>query len=197
MEHTEKELTSEESFRIITEMIQTAQSGIKDNGFFYLLWGWLVFIACISQYLLLYVINTSYNWIGWAVLMPLGGLVSTIYGSRMGKKEKVKTYLDQFMSYVLIAFLVSLFSVLFYMTRNGGQPALAYPLIMMVYGAWLFISGGALRFRPLIIGGIINWVLSITSMFVEFQGQLVILAVAVLLGYIIPGHMLKASHKKQ
>ena len=129
--------------------------------------------------------------------MPLGGLVSTIYGVRMGKKEKVKTYLDQFMSYALIAFLVSLFSVLFYMTRNGGQPTLAYPLIMMVYGAWLFISGGALQFRPLMIGGCINWGLSIASMFVEFQGQLVILAIAVLLGYIVPGHMLKASHDKQ
>jgi L-asparagine transporter-like permease len=134
MELKEEELTSEESLRIITEMIHTAKSGLKDNGFFYLLWGWLVFTACISQYVLLYVMNSPYNWIGWAVLMPVGGLISTIYGIRMGKKEKVKTYLDEFMNYVLIAFMVSLFSVLFYMTRNGGQPTLAYPLIMM--GLW-------------------------------------------------------------
>ncbi len=196
MEHVEKEMTSEESLRIITEMIQTAKSGIKDNGFFYLLWGWLVFIACVSQYFFLYVVYNQYNWLAWAILMPLGGVVSTLYGIRLGRKEKVKTYLDQFMSYVLIAFLMSLFTVLFYTARTNN-PALGYPLIMMVYGAWLFISGGALKFKPLVIGGCINWVLALISMFLDFQWQLVMLALAVLLGYIIPGHLLKANHKEQ
>ena len=66
-----------------------------------------------------------------------------------------------------------------------------YPLVMLIYGIWLFISGGALKFRPLIIGGIVNWLLGITAFFFAFEMQLLILALAVLLGYIIPGHLLK------
>jgi hypothetical protein len=196
MESSEEPLTGEQSLLIISEMIQAAKSEISDNGFFYLLWGWLVFVASLGQYVLLYLLHSSYNWVPWAVLMPLGVIVSRVYGSRLKKKKKVKTFLDQFMSYALVAFLVSLFTVLFYMGITNS-PSLAYPLIMMVYGAWLFISGGALKFKPLLIGGCINWALSFCAMFVGFQWQLLILAMAVLLGYIIPGHMLRAAYKQQ
>ena len=69
-------------------------------------------------------------------------------------------------------------------------------MVMMVYGFWLFISGGALKFKPLIIGGVINWVLAAFSFFIGFEQQLITLALAVLLGYIIPGHMLKNKFSK-
>jgi hypothetical protein len=196
METKEKELTGEESLQIISEMIAAAKTGIRDDGFFYLLWGWLVFSSSISQYILLYGLHSEYNILPWLILMPLGGVVSSIYGRKLKRKKKVKTFLDQFMGYALIAFLVSLFSVLFLMNVTKS-PTVAYPLIMMVYGAWLFISGGALKFKPLMIGGCINWILSIAAMFVDFQWQLLILALAVLLGYIIPGHMLKAGYQQE
>ncbi len=71
-----------------------------------------------------------------------------------------------------------------------------YPLIMLIYGIWLFVSGGALKFKPMIYGGVINWIFAIASFFLMFKMQLLALAVAVLLGYIIPGHMLKLRHRK-
>ena len=89
--------------------------------------------------------------------------------------------------------LMALFIVLFFMFRLQLN---AYPMVMLVYGIWLFISGGALRFRPLIIGGMLNWALAIVAFFYTFDIQLIILAIAVLGGYIIPGHMLKARHNK-
>ncbi|HEV7232093.1 MAG TPA: hypothetical protein VGO45_12225 [Bacteroidia bacterium] len=196
MEEREQEMSGEESLRLITEMVQTAKTGIRDNGFFYLFWGWLVFVASLSQYALMVILHSPYNDLPWAVLMPLGGIVSVVYGRKKKKAMRVRTYLDQFMGYALIAFLISLFTILFFMFQTR-QPHLAYPLIMMVYGAWLFISGGALQFRPLLIGGCINWILSLVSMFVSFEWQLLILALAVLLGYIIPGHLLKANYNKQ
>jgi len=62
---------------------------------------------------------------------------------------------------------------------------------MMVYGIWLFISGGTIRFKPLMIGGIINWILAMAAFFVSFDQQLLLLALAVLLGYIIPSYLFK------
>lgn len=180
-------MKNEESLQLIQRMINTAKENIEDDSFYFLLWGWFVFIACILHFVLLKTIPDMQG-IGWMILMPLGGIISMVYGIRQEKKQRVKSYIDDLMKYVLISFLVSLFTVLFFMKTLGLS---TYPLVMLIYGIWLFISGGALKFRPLIIGGIINWLLGITAFFFAFEMQLLILALAVLLGYIIPGHLLK------
>lgn len=194
MENKEQSFNEQESLLLIHRMISTAKEEISDNGFFFLLWGWLVFVASISNYILLTVVKYEHNGLPWAILMPLGGVISFIYGARLEKKAKVKTFMDEIMNYVLIAFLVSLFIVLFVMGPVGGF-TLAYPVILLLYGIWLFVSGGALRFRPLVLGGIINWMCAIAAFFLPFENQLLLLALAVLLGYIIPGHMLKAKYR--
>ena len=186
-------LTEAESLALIHKMIHSAKKQFEDNGFFYLLWGWFVFIACISNYILLK-INFEYNWIGWIILMPLGGVISFFYGRKESKKQQYKSYLDEVMMYVLGSFLFSLFFVLFFMNKLGLE---TYPMVMVVYGIWLFISGGAMKFRPLIIGGIINWALACISMFVNFESQLILLSAAVLFGYIVPGYMLRSKFTKE
>lgn len=183
--------SSEESFALIQRMIKTAQHEIEDDSFYYLLWGWAVFISCILNYVLMQV-NYEIPEIGWIVIMPIGAIVSMIYGAKKGKKVKVKSYIDSLMKYVLISFLVSLGMVLFFMFKLQLN---TYPMVLMIYGFWLFISGGALKFKPLIIGGVLNWILAIVSFFVQFKFQLILVAIAVLIGYIIPGHMLKNKFK--
>ena len=187
----EKNLTQQESLDVISRMIRTAQNDIKDDSFYYLIWGWLVFIASLSNFILM---NSDFAmpFLPWVILMPLGGIVTGIYSYKNERHQKVKTYIDDMTKYALIAFLVSLGIVLFFQSKLGLA---TYPLVMMVYGIWLFISGGAIKFRPLIIGGIVNWVLGIVAFFVNFEMQLLVLAFAVLLGYIIPGHMLKNKYR--
>lgn len=187
----EKQLTELESIAVIQRMIKTVNNDLEDDSFYFLLWGWLVFIASIGHFILMS-LNYSNPSLVW-LLMPLGGIISGIYGYRQNKNKKVKTYIDELMGYVLIAFLVSLFIVLFLMNKLGLN---CYPLVMMVYGTWLFISGGASKFKPFIYGGIINWILCIIGFFVTFNIQLLLLAGAVLLGYIIPGHLLKSKYER-
>lgn len=190
---TEKKMNSEESILLIQRMINTAKEELEDSSFYYLLWGWLVFIACVIHFILIKV-SFQIDSIGWMILMPLGAIISFIYGYRQGKKQRFQSYITDIMKYVLIAFLVSLFIVLLFMGELGLG---TYPMVMLIYGIWLFISGGALKFRPLILGGLINWTLAIIAMFFDFEKQLFILALAVLLGYIIPGHMLRLKYRKE
>jgi hypothetical protein len=186
-----KELSKEESLSIITSMIEATKKDLQDNGSWYLLWGWLVFIACAIHYSLMKV-GYEHPYYAW-MLMPLGGVISVVKGIREEKKQRVKTFVDDFMRYILIAFLVCLLMVLL----NFGVLQLAtYPLLMMIYGVWLFVSGGALSFRPLLIGGIINWALAAIGFYVGFETQLLLLAAAVLFGYIIPGYMLRSRYNK-
>ncbi len=193
METKDELLNEQESLRIIHEMIASVKCGIKDNGFFYLLWGWLVFIASLSNYFLQFVFGFDMPWLPWAILMPLGMITSMIAGAKLEKKKKVKTYIDDFLKYLLIAFLVCLFITLFFMQQFQLS---CYPVVMMLYGIWLFVSGGAIRFRPLIIGGVINWILAIVALFVTFDYQLLLISTAVFLGYIIPGHILNYQFKR-
>ncbi len=187
----ENSFTGQESFDIINKMIQRAQNKIDDSSFYYLFWGWLVLIASIANFIMLKM-ELPNPFLPW-VLMPLGGVVTGIYSYKNKKSKVVSTYLDDLMKYVVTAFLISLAIVLFFMSKLGLS---SYPMIMMIYAIWLFISGGALKFKPLIIGGIINWVLAITAFFFEFDVQLLLISAAVLMGYIVPGYMLKSrSHK--
>lgn len=187
----EETMSGQEGMLIIQQMIGQAKQQYSDESFDYLLWGWLVFIASLGHYSLA-AAGFSQPHLMW-LLMPLGGVISFIYNYRKKKKEPVKTYIDEFIKYVLIAFLVCLCIVLFNMQKLGLN---CYPMIMMIYGVWLFISGGCLRFRPFIIGGITNWVLAVISFYNDFGTQLLLLALAVLVGYIIPGYMLRNRYIK-
>ena len=183
----EEQLSETESLALIQRMISTVKEELEDDSFYFLIWGWMVFIASVMQYVLMKM-DVSYNYIGWAILMPAGGVITMIYSYQHEKQKRVRTYIDDVMKYVLISFLVSLFVVLFFMSKLQLN---TYLMVLMIYGMWLYVSGSAIKFKPLIIGGIINWILCIVSFFFTFDMQLLILATAVLLGYIIPGHLLK------
>lgn len=192
----DKPLSENDSLALIQTMIHKAQGAVSDNGFYFLLWGWLVFIASVGQYVLLKMDFPFYSQFTWAVLMPLGAIISTVRGWKDGKKQRVKTYTDELLNYALIAFIVALFIVLIFMQMKGGWE-LAYPMVMMVYAMWLFISGGALKFKPLIIGGIINFGCAIGGFYVHTMELILLLSFAVLAGYIIPGHLLNAKYKRE
>lgn len=183
--------TNEDSLRVITSMIEARKKEFRDNGSWFLLWGWLVFIACVLHFVLM---KSGFGqpYLAWT-LMIVGGIISVFKGMREEKTKRVRTYVDQFMNYVLISFLVCLMMVLLNMYHLKLN---TYPMIMMVYGIWLFVSGGTLEFRPLIFGGILNWVLALISFYLDFEYQLLALGASVLFGYIIPGYMLRSRYNK-
>jgi hypothetical protein len=188
---TKNSMSSEEGLLIIKRMITTAKEELEDNSFYFLIWGWLVFVSCVIHFIQIKM-NSDMQGIGWLILMPLGGIITMIYSYRQDKKQRVRSYVSDLMGFVMIAFFVSLMVVLIYQGMIGLA---TYPLVMLIYGTWLFINGGALKFRPLLIGGIINWSLAVASFYLPFEKQLITLAAAVLFGYIIPGYLLKRRYQ--
>ncbi|MFL5764640.1 MAG: hypothetical protein ACJ77K_11915 [Bacteroidia bacterium] len=196
METQEKPMTQEDSLRIIHEMIAAAKNDVKADAFIFLLWGWLVFIASIAQFILAEMQN---EWVNtpW-LLMPVGGVITIIYTTRRGKKDRTKTNVTESLKYTWIAFTAALFIIMFFNSMHIDQVLCC---IMVLYGMGLFLSGGALKFTPLIIGGIFCWICAIAGFcFHKFYDHnvylLLILAAAVLGGYIIPGYLLKMNNKK-
>ena len=196
MENSEKALTEQESLLLIGQMIRNAKKAVRDNGFLFLLWGWLVFAASLSNYIMAFVLDMGeIAYLPWPVLMISGGIISAIYGSRQKKNERVKTYVDDAMKFLWIAFVVALLLTLVFMSKIG--PEVAYPFIMVLYGVGTFVSGGILKFKPLIYGGIACWLIAIAATFFDFQFQLLLLSLSILVSYIIPGHILKHRYDNE
>ena len=192
---TKSNFSEEDSFWLINEMILTAKHGLADDSFHYLLWGWLVFIASMTNYILMVVVKTEYNWLPWPVLMSLGGVIAVIYSIREKRNRKVKTYVDSFLGYTWTAVLVALFLTIFIGGRLGVTAV--YPCILILYGIGLYISGRAFSFMPLVIGSTGCWLCAIIACFVSIDIQLVLVGLSVLLGYIIPGYILKLKFRHE
>lgn len=193
---TEEQLSEKESIAIIQSMLAKTQMGIRDSGTMYLLWGWLVFAAAAIHYIPLMLMDNTIGGLAWPVLMTIGGIASAIYGMRRSKESRVKTYAEQMLGYITIAMGVGIAFTLTLGALFTTWP-ITYGFLMFVYGTWLFTSGGVLEFRPLQIGGVLNWIIGACTFFVPEPHELPMIALAVLVGYIIPGHMLKAKFNKE
>ncbi|HRH10055.1 MAG TPA: hypothetical protein PLU73_01005 [Bacteroidia bacterium] len=190
----EETFNPQESMQVISSMIITAKNKLADDGFALIFWGWLVTLSALIHYFTI-LLNIDYGYFVWPVLMPLGGIVSAYIGYKQGKKKKVKTYIDTYLSYLWIAFGVSLAITLIFMPLHGIKTT--YFFLMVLYGIATLVSGGILNFKPLIVGSIFSFICAVVSVFLGEKEQLLIIAIALICSYIIPGHMLRSKFKSQ
>ncbi len=190
----ETKMTEQESLKIITEMIENSRTKIRDNGFFYLLWGWLMLSASILNFVLV-LMDYDKAWLPWPVLMAAGVVVSVITGYRLGRKARVMTWFDTTMIYLWWAFFVVLMIVLFMAGTGKISWRAADALIISLYGLATFVSGGLLRFRPLLYGGLFAWAFSIIILYVPGMYSFLVVAASILIAYLIPGYLLKNRYK--
>jgi len=64
----EKEFNETESLALIREMIENAKARLGESSFFFLLWGWLVLIASLLHFILLFT-GFQYPYLPWPVVL--------------------------------------------------------------------------------------------------------------------------------
>lgn len=189
----EKELTPTESMAIIEDMINKAKSNYSDDSTLYLLWGWVIFICSIGHFILLQTNLIKYPEYIW--VLTWGAIIYQIYYIlKKEKKKKVKSYTDEIVGYVWMGFGFTMFFISIIIGNQNNWITL-YPIILFMYGTPTFISGVAIRFLPLKIGGIVCWGLAFIAKFTADIYVLLLLALAVLAAWIVPGYLLKAKYK--
>ena len=190
----ESKMTHEESLKIIQQMVANPRHNWQEDSRHYLLWGWLALSAGLIEYTLLAFTNSPYHWVTWPVLMSLGGVVSVIMSKQQRLQKKHTTQLDLVMKYVWSGIVVAILFSLIFASEIGWSSA--YIFLIILYGLGTFISGGVLKFKPLIYGGIASWLLALFGMFsenilVDFKGYLLLLCLSLIVSYLIPGYLLK------
>ncbi|HEU4471990.1 MAG TPA: hypothetical protein VFR58_12950 [Flavisolibacter sp.] len=185
----QEEFSPQQSLALIQSMISKTRNNLSENRFYFLLWGWLSFLAILSQFVLKVVFQYRHHYFVWLVTIP-AAIITVVHMSQRAKVSGVKTYVGESMSYLWTGIGISFFILSFIVSNSRGGWITAYPLFILFYGMGTFVSGRILRFRPLVIGGVINWVLALASIYVSFDYQLLFAAAAILTSYIIPGHLL-------
>ncbi len=194
MNTPEAPFDEKQSLQLIHEMIQKTKNKLRGDAFNYLLWGWLIFIASSSQFIWIYYFPYTKQSNAVWLLMPIGLIITIIHKLKKRKKEKVNTYIGNFLKQFWLGFTITIILVSVLQQMPYHQ---FFATLMCFYGFGLFVSGRVLEFKPTQLGGVWCWVCSIIGFYTHNSYILLLLSGAVLGGYIIPGYLLKYSKQSE
>ncbi|TDQ16908.1 hypothetical protein DFQ04_1556 [Algoriphagus boseongensis] len=189
----EKELTSKESLSLITEMISRAKrEAAGDGSFQLLLWGWVIALCNFGHYVLAWQ-GYMYPYIVWVLVLP-AAIISGVKGYQERKNAKVKTHLDDFISQLWLAVFVGMITVIAFM------PVLEFnhnPVILILAAIGVFSTGAIFKVNFIKLGGVVLFVGAIIGFLVPVSEQYLVGGVAMILGYLVPGYLLKNKFKSR
>ncbi len=190
---TDEKFSPEQSLQLIRTMINKTKRSMSDKSIYFLVWGWITFVACISQFVLKHIFQYEKHYLVWTLMII--GIVFSIYQGRKEEKTiRAKTYVDESMKHLWAGMAISFFVLSMILSRLGWG-TVVFPFFIMLYGLGTFISGSIIKFRPLIIGGISAWALAVGAAYVGYDYQILFGAAAILISYIIPAYMLRSRNK--
>jgi hypothetical protein len=191
----QQNFSAQDSLQLIEAMISKAQNRFNENGHLYLLWGWTIFVCSIASFVSMYFFQSRYFNFIW-MLTWVVVIYQTIYLIRRKKKSTVKTYTDEINGYVWIVFAI-MGGLLSFVLVRAGQFELINTAILILYGMPTFLSGIILKFKPLVIGAVCCWVLAFISTMIPEVFNFLLLTVAVIAAWIVPGYLLRSRFKNQ
>jgi hypothetical protein len=192
----------EQSLRTIREMIQVSRNKLKNDGILFIVWGWIFLINYLFLNYLPSKILLSHKTMdlvhGLRVILPVSGLIFTLYYI-LKQRKKVQTYIGISLRYVWISLFASmvLVNLIQMNVLHRVNFELQHPIFMVLIAFAVTVTGGILRYRLIIAGGIIFGLLALAASYFELQTQLLLEAIAWIIAFIIPGHLLYAKRNKK
>ncbi len=181
--------TPEQSLKLIESMIGQAKKSFSRVSFYFLLWGVLLILAMITTYLLRDQPGAWGQGAPWAIAGFGGGIISAIHGARQGRQRPVSNPMDGLIGWLWSSFVITMLITIVVSVLHQRDPG---AMITLLTGIPTFMTGQIMRFRPLVVGGVIFWMAGIVMHFTHDALALTVLYCgAMSLGYIIPGIMLK------
>lgn len=184
----DRELTAQDSLDLIAAMISEAKGNIHQHRFYYLLWGWVGTLINLSVFIMLQ-LGVSNPYRAWAMVIP-AWIITLYYSYRNRKKRSVRTHFENVYLLMWVAFGLTTVVIVAFGSRINYN---INPLILLSASLPTMISGALIKFRPLVIGGLIILVASVVAFILPFEYHTLIGACAILCGYIVPGYLLKRT----
>lgn len=191
-------LTPEESFDIINKAISNFKMNYKESAQVFLLWGWILALASFSNFIILKILHSreAYRLMGpyslgnWAVFCLIGFIIMFFMVRKINKDKTVISHIDRFVNNLWWVTMASFFVATFICTRLEINPP---PIMLLIGGIATTTTGLAIKFKPLIFGGISFFIFSVAATFIINEYIALIVSAAIICGYVIPGYFLKAA----
>jgi hypothetical protein len=188
-------MTEKESMLLITSMINKAKNNFSEKGLLYMIWGWVILFCCITNFVGTYFFSYDKIYFVWLIVYIVL-IFQIFYLRKIRKARATKTYTGEINAFVWIVFSICMVLIIF-ICLSFKKYELIDPMLLVLYGMPTFLSGIILKFKPLIIGAVCCWVLAVISPFIDIEYQLLLIACAVIVAWIIPGYLLKQKFKKE
>jgi hypothetical protein len=210
----EKTFSEADSLKIITEMIGKAKNSYHDKGIGPILWGSIITICSLVSFLRIQY-NFKLPFDIW--LLTLAAIIPQIIFSVKEKRtRKVKSYNDDAMDYIWMCFGIAIFLLIHintnlinvlnkvfydYRALGGKLPDFNFysystSMFLLLYGMPTIITGGIMKFKPMLYGGILCWVCCIITVYTNIKVDLLLTALSAMAAWLIPGIILWMRYKK-
>lgn len=189
MENTEK-LHPAESLAIISKAMEQTKENIKEQGFYFTLWGWIISITAFCNYLLVTLTDLKYHYLPWLVLIPMGWAISIIHSMQRERSKHYETYFEVFLKHLWVVIGIAFIPIVFIAIQLKTNPT---GFVLLLAGVGTLVSGLTMKFKPLKIGGITFFLFTIASLYVDEATTLLLTGLAVIIGYLIPAYLLKSA----
>jgi len=212
----EKQMTEQESLRLITEMIGKAKSGFHSNGTSSIMWGAVIAVCGLVHF-------AQLNWnfrIGFDIwLLTLVALVpQIIMAVRARRNKKVVGHLETAIDAIWIVYAISIFALVFYLnvvpgvtasmfeaegtkvfqqTINGKTEPFSFfvtsrgSLFLLLYAMPTLATGIIMKFKPMLYAAILCYGFFILSCYTELKYDMLLNGLAGIFNWLIPGLILR------
>ena len=193
-------IDEKQSLQVIRAMIEVSQKKLRNDGILFIVWGWISFISYFFFSYLTSVCITTHQIMQFvrpfSVILPLIGFVYTLYYI-LKQRKKVQTYIGISLRYVWFSLFVCmvLTNLIIFNVNSNINFELQHPIFMVLIAFAITVTGGIIRYRMIIAGGIIFGILALVASHLKLQEQLLTEAIAWVIAFIIPGHILYSQRK--
>ena len=193
MNESEKELTSEESLKLINRMIHEAKGYFHESGISALIWGFSILLCSLIAYAIDRNVF-SFPFPPFYILVPIFFIQAWI-GIRENKKKKAKTFTDEAIDYVWLGYFLSAIAAC--SANFAGITYMAVTIILYLTGFATFLTGMLAKFNYHKIAGVTCLLFASVSFFMQNPYIYLLLAFTAIMIWIIPGFILNITFKKQ
>jgi len=184
--------SEKDALALIDQTIKSVRKKIGDNGFIFLLWGFLIMIGNLASYTFIGLQIQQFIGYVWMTIGIGGGVFSFVYYAKQKSKKGPSTQIEKYFTYVWSG--VGLGAVVLYTYMIiAGEFMLITPFVLTLAGIATFISGRILKVPALVWGGISFWIGTGLALYFQSELQFLIGAACMITGYLIPGFVLKAK----
>ncbi len=190
-----EQINSEGNSNPMNQPLEQLKEQTANTHLFLILWGTILFVFYGFLYLAKQFPILEDLQYYLVLLFPIGAVLSILFSRKTDKTDQPSTTNQRLFMY---SWGGAILGVITWLANNVIYQADLYlALTVLLFGLASFITGGTVKFTPLMIGGLLTIIISAIIPAMELSFQYLLSAVGILCSCLIPGLMIGFQIRKK